>query len=143
MPRDTAFGVFEMGMNHAGEIRYLARLAAPDVALVNNAGPAHIEFFGSVEAVARENGQVITALADDGVAVFPSDDVHTVLWRRLAGKHRQFTFSDVDPEAEVRGAFGAVARRRLGLAPGLTRGRCPQLLALVQLGEAVHTAMIW
>jgi len=94
--------VVELGMNHPGEIATLARIAAPTVALVNNAQREHQEFMASVEAVARENGQVITALADDGVAVFPSDDVHTVLWRRLAGKHRQFTFSDVDPEAEVR-----------------------------------------
>jgi UDP-N-acetylmuramoyl-tripeptide--D-alanyl-D-alanine ligase len=55
--------VVELGMNHPGEIALLARLAAPTVALVNNAQREHQEFMATVEAVARENGSVITALA--------------------------------------------------------------------------------
>ena len=94
--------VVELGMNHPGEIAYIARLAAPTVALVNNAQREHQEFMATVEAVARENGEVIRALPDDGVAVFPSDDEHTPIWRDLAGQRRQLTFSDSDPAADVR-----------------------------------------
>ena len=66
--------VFELGMNHPGEIAYLAQLVQPTVALVNNAQREHQEFMQSVEATAYENGETIAALSDDGVAVFPADD---------------------------------------------------------------------
>lgn len=98
--------VIELGMNHPGEIAYLSALTRPTVALVNNAQREHQEFMGTVEAVARENGSVITSLPDDGVAVFPSDDEHTGLWRALAAPRRVLTFSDTDPTADVR-ALGA------------------------------------
>ena len=93
--------VIELGMNHPGEIAYLADLARPTVALVNNAQREHQEFMGTVEAVARENGSVISALAADGVAVFPSDDDHTPVWRALAGARTTLTFSDSDVQAHV------------------------------------------
>ena len=92
----TAFhraGVVELGMNHPGEIAQLAAMAAPTVALVNNAQREHQEFMASVEAVARENGSVIEALGSDGVAVFPADEAHTPLWRALAGGRRVMTFA--------------------------------------------------
>ena len=76
--------VVELGMNHPGEIARLAAIAAPTVALVNNAQREHQEFMHTVEAVARENGAVLQALAPNGVAVFPGDDLYTDLWRGLA-----------------------------------------------------------
>ncbi|MBP8190681.1 MAG: UDP-N-acetylmuramoylalanyl-D-glutamyl-2, 6-diaminopimelate--D-alanyl-D-alanine ligase, partial [Aquabacterium sp.] len=76
--------VVELGMNHPGEIADLAALAAPTVALVNNAQREHQEFMHTVEAVARENGAVLQALSRDGVAVFPADDEYTPVWRELA-----------------------------------------------------------
>jgi len=85
--------VLELGMNHPGEIAQLAALARPTVALVNNAQREHLEFMATVEAVARENGAVITALPADGAAVFPHDDAFTGLWRDLAGARRQWTFA--------------------------------------------------
>lgn len=93
--------VVELGMNHPGEIAELAAIARPTVALVNNAQREHQEFMATVEAVARENGQVIQALASDGVAVFPSDDTYSPLWRELAAGRRVVTFSDSDPGADV------------------------------------------
>ncbi len=93
--------VVELGMNHPGEIAELAALALPTVALVNNAQREHQEFMATVEAVALENGQVIQALGPDGVAVFPSDDPYTPLWRKLAAGRRALTFSDTDPGADV------------------------------------------
>jgi len=89
----------EMGMNHAGEIRYLTRLAAPDVALVNNAGPAHFEFFGSVEAIARAKGEIFEGLQPAGTAVINADDHHASLWRALAGDRRVVEFGLSRPAA--------------------------------------------
>ena len=76
--------VVELGMNHPGEIARLAAIAAPTVGLVNNAQREHQEFMHTVEAVARENGAVLEALPDTGVAVFPGDDTYTDLWRDMA-----------------------------------------------------------
>jgi UDP-N-acetylmuramoyl-tripeptide--D-alanyl-D-alanine ligase len=76
--------VVELGMNHPGEIGRLSAIATPTVGLVNNAQREHQEFMHTVEAVARENGSVLQALAADGVAVFPGDDIYTDLWRGLA-----------------------------------------------------------
>ena len=106
-------GVVELGMNHAGEIAQLAAMAAPTVGLVNNAQREHQEFMASVEAAARENGAVISALGPSGVAVFPADDEHAPLWRDLAGPRRVTTFAllgaaDVTAHAEWSGAHWAV-----------------------------------
>ena len=76
--------VVELGMNHPGEIAYLARLAQPTVALVNNAQREHQEYMGTVEAVAYENGAVLQALPANGVAVYPADDHYTRIWGQLA-----------------------------------------------------------
>jgi UDP-N-acetylmuramoyl-tripeptide--D-alanyl-D-alanine ligase len=85
--------VLELGMNHAGEIAYLAQLAQPTVALVNNAQREHQEFMGSVEATARENGAAIAALPPEGMAVFPADDGCASIWRALAGTRRIIDFA--------------------------------------------------
>lgn len=85
--------VFEVGMNHPGEIAYLAELVQPTVALVNNAQREHQEFMQSVEATAHENGATIAALSDDGVAVFPADDACAPIWRQLSGTRRVIDFA--------------------------------------------------
>ncbi len=84
--------VIELGMNHPGEISALAAIAQPTVALVNNAQREHLEFMLNVAAVAQENGCVIDALPADGVAVFPSDDVFSTLWRNRAGQRKVLGF---------------------------------------------------
>lgn len=87
-------GVVELGMNHPGEIAYLAQIAEPTVALVNNAQREHQEFMATVEAVARENGSVFDALPRQGVAVFPAGDDYTMLWTGLADARPCMTFGD-------------------------------------------------
>lgn len=96
--------VIELGMNHPGEIAYLAALTKPTVAVVNNAQREHQEFMHTVEAVALENGAVLSALPAQGVAVFPSDDAYTSLWRSLAGDREQITFSQGAISADVTGS---------------------------------------
>jgi UDP-N-acetylmuramoyl-tripeptide--D-alanyl-D-alanine ligase len=110
-------GVVELGMNHPGEIALLAGIAAPTVALVNNAQREHQEFMATVEASARENGAAIEALPADGTAVFPADDAFAPLWRGLAGARRCLTFArsavaaEVTARADWSGAHWALALR--------------------------------
>ncbi|WP_179404928.1 UDP-N-acetylmuramoyl-tripeptide--D-alanyl-D-alanine ligase [Burkholderia guangdongensis] len=85
--------VIELGMNHPGETDVLARLAAPTVALVNNAQREHQEFMATVEAVALEHASVIHALAPDGAAVFPADDAYASIWRVAATGNRIVDFA--------------------------------------------------
>lgn len=84
--------VFELGMNHPGEIAQLAAIAAPTVALVTNAQREHQEFMHSVEAVAHENGAAIAALPEDGVAVYPGDEPYSAIWDALAEPRRVLRF---------------------------------------------------
>ncbi len=91
--RAHRYAVIEMGMNHAGEIDYITRLAQPDVALVNNAGIAHIENLGSTAAIARAKGEIFAGLKGQGVAVFNADDPYAGLWRELAAGKRQLEFA--------------------------------------------------
>ncbi len=97
-------GVLELGMNHPGEIDYLARIAAPTVALVNNAQREHQEFMATVEAVARENGSVFAHLAAGGTAVFPHEDTYSALWRDLAGAHAVMTFGGTGADVTLQDA---------------------------------------
>jgi UDP-N-acetylmuramoyl-tripeptide--D-alanyl-D-alanine ligase len=87
-------GVIELGMNHPGEIVYLAGVAQPTVALVNNAQREHQEFMATVQAVAEENGSVFQSLPADGVALFPAGDAFTALWARSAAPRQCLTFGD-------------------------------------------------
>ena len=82
----------ELGMNHPGEIAYLAALAAPTVAVVNNAQREHLEFMSSVAQVAAENGSVYDALPLDGVAVVNADDAHAADFRSRARPRRVVDF---------------------------------------------------
>ena len=76
--------VIELGMNHPGETETLGKIAAPTVAVVNNAQREHQEFMATVEAVALEHASVIHALGANGTAVFPADDKYASIWRVAA-----------------------------------------------------------
>ena len=93
--------VVELGMNHPGEIAHLAAIAEPTVALVNNAQREHQEFMASVEAVAHENGEVLTHLSVDGVAVFPADDPYAPIWQTQSDGRRQCLFGEPAAGAQV------------------------------------------
>jgi UDP-N-acetylmuramoyl-tripeptide--D-alanyl-D-alanine ligase len=86
------FAVLEMGANHPAEIGYLAGIAQPGIAVVTNAGPAHLEGFGDLEGVARAKGELFAGLDRDAVAVINADDEFAPLWRELAGHCRIVEF---------------------------------------------------
>ena len=85
--------VVESGMNHPGEMKELAGMIRPTIALVNNAQREHQEFLAGVEATARENACSIEALPEDGIAVFPADDACTAVCRQACGARKSMTFS--------------------------------------------------
>jgi UDP-N-acetylmuramoyl-tripeptide--D-alanyl-D-alanine ligase len=72
--RDDEIAVWEIGMNHRGEIAALAKLAAPDIGIITNVGVAHIEFMGSREAIAVEKGALAEAIGTDGTVILNADD---------------------------------------------------------------------
>jgi len=87
-------GVVEVGMNHPGETAELAAIAAPTVAVINNAQREHQEFMRSVADVADEHASLVATLPADGIAVINADDVHAAVWRTAAGNRtvRDFGF---------------------------------------------------
>ncbi|CAG4884110.1 UDP-N-acetylmuramoyl-tripeptide:D-alanyl-D-alanine ligase [Georgfuchsia toluolica] len=92
--------VIEMGMNHAGEISYLTRIARPTVALINNAQRAHLEGLSSLANVARAKGEIFEGLDRDGVAIINADDPHAAIWRELAAGQRMQSFG-LDRAADI------------------------------------------
>jgi UDP-N-acetylmuramoyl-tripeptide--D-alanyl-D-alanine ligase len=84
MPSRSKFGVFEMGMNHAGEIAGLTAQVRPHVAVITTIAPAHIENLGSVEAIADAKAEIFAGLQPGGTAVIPADSPHFARLRAAA-----------------------------------------------------------
>jgi UDP-N-acetylmuramoyl-tripeptide--D-alanyl-D-alanine ligase len=84
MPAAVDFGVFEIGMNHAGEITPLVKMVRPHVAVVTTVAPVHLEFFESVEAIARAKGEIFSGLEPDGLALINGDITETGVLVELA-----------------------------------------------------------
>jgi len=96
-----ATAIIEMGANHANEIAYLTNIARPNVALVNNAGEAHLEGFGSLEGVAKAKGEIYQGLVLGGTAIINVDDRFAPLWQDLCRDYQVLTFA-MDKTADVR-----------------------------------------
>jgi UDP-N-acetylmuramoyl-tripeptide--D-alanyl-D-alanine ligase len=103
MPRDTQFGVFEMGMNHAGEMRELTKLVRPHAAIVTTIAPAHIEFFKDESEIADAKAEIFESLMPGGAAIIPADNPQYARLRDAAANYTDnvvsFGFSDA---ADVR-----------------------------------------
>jgi UDP-N-acetylmuramoyl-tripeptide--D-alanyl-D-alanine ligase len=100
-PRDAEFCIAEIGMNHAGEIAPLARLARPHVALITTIAKAHVGHLGSIEAIADEKASIMHGLERNGIAVLPADSDQLSRLRAEAGDAVVLTFG-TDPAADVR-----------------------------------------
>ncbi|HTY50239.1 MAG TPA: UDP-N-acetylmuramoyl-tripeptide--D-alanyl-D-alanine ligase [Steroidobacteraceae bacterium] len=81
------FAVVEMGADRAGEVEALVRIARPTVGLITNAGAEHLEGFGSLDGVARAEGEMVAGLAPDATAVINADDAYAPLWRSMTRAH--------------------------------------------------------
>jgi UDP-N-acetylmuramoyl-tripeptide--D-alanyl-D-alanine ligase len=103
MPADTRYGIFEMGMNHTGELSALTQFVRPHIAIITTIAPAHIEHFKDESGIADAKGEIFEGLVDGGTAIIPRDNVHYPRLRAKAEKHAAhivtFGFS---PEADVR-----------------------------------------
>jgi len=76
MPRDARYGVFEMGMNHAGELAALTRIVRPHIAIITTIAPAHIGHFSGEAAIADAKAEIFEGLEPGGTAILPHDNAH-------------------------------------------------------------------
>ena len=101
MPQETEFGVFEMGMNHAGELSDLSNLLRPDIALITTVAAVHLAHFENVEAIADAKAEVIEGLGKDGIVILNADNAYTP---RIAAtvKGNKIIYFGYDDNADVR-----------------------------------------
>ncbi|RUR19957.1 UDP-N-acetylmuramoyl-tripeptide--D-alanyl-D-alanine ligase [Legionella sp. km535] len=91
------YAVFELGANHLGEIAHTVGIVHPDVTLINNIAPAHVEGFGSIDGVARAKGEIHQGLSAHGTVVINDDDAYSHFWDSLIGDKRVLRFSATHP----------------------------------------------
>ena len=96
MPQETEFGVFEMGMNHAGELSDLSDLLRPDIALITTVAPAHLAHFENVEAIADAKAEIIDGLRNNGTLILNADNPYTDRIKAKAGGKKIITFGHGD-----------------------------------------------
>jgi len=87
LPAEARFGVFELGMNHAGEIGPLSKQVQPHVALITNVEAVHLEFFASTEAIAVAKAEIFEGMNADGAAVLNRDNPHFARLKDAAKTH--------------------------------------------------------
>lgn len=102
MPSDTQYAVLEMGAGKPGDIEYLAAIARPEIGLVTNVAPAHLERMGSLENVAEIKGALYSALPPHGVAIVNAEEVFAARFAALCGSRRVLRFG-IDRAADVQG----------------------------------------
>lgn len=96
------YAVIEMGANHFGEIEFLTDICRPDVAILNNAGAAHLEGFGSIEGVSRAKAEIFQGLNESGIAIINADDQYADYWKSC-NEGREIISFGLDNAATVQG----------------------------------------
>jgi UDP-N-acetylmuramoyl-tripeptide--D-alanyl-D-alanine ligase len=100
MPERTQYAVVEMGAGKPSDIEYLARIARPDIALVNNVAPAHLERLGSERGVAETKGAIYSALPPSGIAIVNADDAYAGYFAEIAAPRRIVRFG-IESKADI------------------------------------------
>lgn len=99
--QDHRYAVIEMGMNHFGEIAYLTKLTRPQVAVITNAAPCHLEGIGDLNGVAKAKAEIFLGLPNNGIAILNRDDQFFDYWHQEIGERTCLTFGD-HPKSDVR-----------------------------------------
>ena len=146
LPEGLDYAVIEMGANHQQEIAYLTAIAKPDIALITNIGPVHLEGFGSLAGVAKGKSEIFQGLTTQGAAIINLDDVFANDWLQLTEGYRQVTFAlskpamihakDLSQDAEGRFTFTLVT-------PEGEASVTLQLLQLLRLLQAFLCLSSW
>jgi len=110
LDREVDYAVLEMGAGKPGDIHYLVRIGQPDVALITNVGPAHLERLGSVEGVARTKAEIYEGLGRDGIGVVNADDPFAPYFRQLLGLRTRVEFG-IDTASAVTATGLALGER--------------------------------
>ncbi|MEO8802080.1 MAG: UDP-N-acetylmuramoyl-tripeptide--D-alanyl-D-alanine ligase [Rudaea sp.] len=108
MPEDAQYAVLEMGAGKPGDIAELAAIARPEIGLVNNIAPAHLERMGTLEGIAETKGALYTSLPTHGIAVINADDAFAPMFVGMAGKRQVVRFG-LDNPADVTAQISTLA----------------------------------
>ena len=101
LPRDAEYGIFEIGMNHFGEIRALVDMVRPHVAIVTTIAPAHLEFFGTCEAIADAKSEIFEGIEQGGTALITADSPYAA---RLNARAKQARVANIVSFGEAKGS---------------------------------------
>lgn len=151
LPQETKFGVFELGMNHAGEMEALSKDVRPDVVLINNIEAVHLEFFKSTEAIADAKAEIFSGMTPKGIAVLNRDTPHydrLLAAAKAAGIKKTYSFgghSKSDAQlisAKIKGQTTEVVASILGKEKSFTIGAPGEHLALNALGSLMVCAAL-
>ncbi len=129
---DTKAAVIELGSNHPGEIKRLASIVKPDIAVITCIGAAHLEYFKDLNGVAEEKGDILKSLPENGICIIPCSCPGKDILLDHAENRKVITFG-TEPEADVRAVYG-------GILTGENKGYALTLIRR-DTGEKVHT--IW
>jgi UDP-N-acetylmuramoyl-tripeptide--D-alanyl-D-alanine ligase len=128
-PEDASFGIYEMGAGQPGDIAWLAAIARPQIGLVNNIAPAHLERMGSLLGIAETKGAIYDALPADGIAVINADDAFAPLFAQRTGARRILRFG-LEGSADVRALSPRLDPDAIGFTLATPTGRIEVRLGL-------------